>query len=442
MEYKGPEWTIDPDANYDLAGQVQALPDFNIESESEDEIASALDAFLAKMNSPYKLMINNLPKNLSKSDLDNFVQKDLNIPSAEINYSPGQPFCYIQFPNLDSCAEAMNIEGESFQGKTLQLKISPSDQGQVVRKFNMQSKNSGGQINKNRFSQLKQERRGGMQQQQNRRRTIPENKKHNFPVGGTIRKNRKKNTPKNSMPKTSAWATSGGREQPRSQQSRREPRRGDPTYGDNRNSGRRGGDVRDNQRQSRFSRNDNNNRRDDQGGRDNFSRGDNRRDDQGGRDNNRMNSRRDYGGRDVQNNRFGRTDRNDRNERNERSGNDRNERSFNDRNERSDRWGNDGPRDVQRGNSGRRDRDPENDNNWRNMGNRMDNHGNEKLTIKRRQNRAPVTKDQDGFSTSTRAKPVKSIVRENSMNSKKKIAEEKETKQKTRNAFDLLMDEE
>jgi len=440
MEYKGPEWTIDPDANYDLAGQVQALPDFNIDSESEDEIASALDAFLAKMNSPYKLMINNLPKNLSKSDLVNFVQKDLNIPSAEINYSPGQPFCYIQFPNLDSCAEAMNIEGESFQGKTLHLKISPSDQGVVVRNFNMRSKNSGGQINKNRFSQLKQERRGGVQQQ-NRRRTIPENKKHNFPVGGTIRKNRKKNTQKNSMPKTSAWATSGGREQPRSQQSRREPRRGDPTYGDNRNSGRRGGDVRDNQRQSRFSRNDNNNRRDDQSGRDNFSRGDNRRDDQGGRDNNRMNSRRDYGGnRDVQNNRsgrFGRTDRNDRNERNERSGNDRNERSFNDRNERSDRWGNDGPRDVQRGNSGRRDRDPENDNNWRNMGNRMDNQ-----TIKRRQNRAPVTKDPDGFSTSTRAKPVKSIVRENSMNSKKKIAEEKITKQKTRNAFDLLLDEE
>jgi len=37
---------------------------------------------------------------------------------------------------------------------------------------------------------------------------------------------------------------------------------------------------------------------------------------------------------------------------------------------------------------------------------------------------------------------VKSIVRENSMNSKKKIAEEKATKQKTRNAFDLLLDEE
>lgn len=424
MEYKGPEWTIDPDANYDLAGQVQALPDFNIESEEEDEIASAVDVFLAKMNSPFKLMINNLPKNLSKSDLVNFVQKDLNIPSAEINYSPGQPFCYIQFPNLDSCAEAMNVEGESFQGKTLHLKISPSEQGQVVRQYNVRSKNSSSQINKNRFTQLKQDRRGGMGVQ-NRRRTIPENKKHNFPVGGTIRKNRKKNTPKNSMPKTSAWATSGGsgREQPRSQQSRREPRRGDPTYGDDRNSGRRGGDVRDNRRQSRFSRNDN--RRDDSGGRDNFSRGDN-----SGRDNNRMNSRRDYGGRDVQNTnnrsgRFGRTDRNDRS--------DRNERNLSDRN---DRWGNDG-RDIQRGNSGRRDRDPENDNNWRNMGNRMDNH-----TIKRRQNRAPVTKDPDGFATSARAKPVKSIARENSMTTKKKIAEEKETKQKTRNTFDLLLDEE
>lgn len=413
MEYKGPEWTIDPDANYDLAGQVQALPDFDIGSEEEDEIASAVDVFLAKMNSPFKLMINNLPKNLSKSDLVNFVQKDLNIPSAEIIYSPGQPFCYIQFPNLDSCAEAMNVEGESFQGKTLHLKISPSEQGQVVRQFNMRSKNSGSQINRNRFTQLKQDRRGGMVQ--NRRR-IPENKKHNFPVGGTIRKNRKKNTQKNSMPKTSAWATSGGREQPRSQQSRREPRRGDPTYGDDRNSGRRGGDVRDNRRQSRFSRNDN--RRDDHGGRDNFSRG----------DNNRMNSRRDYGGRDVQNNRsgrFGRTDRNDR---------DRNERNLSG----NDRWGNDG-RDNQRGNSGRRerDRDPENDNNWRNMGNRMDNH-----TIKRRQNRAPVTKDPDGYSTSARAKPVKSIARENSMTTKKKIAEEKETKQKTRNTFDLLLDEE
>ena len=82
----------------DLAGQVQALPDFDIGSEEEDEIASAVDVFLAKMNSPFKLMINNLPKNLSKSDLVNFVQKDLNVtiffflsvcsPNENNNFSP------------------------------------------------------------------------------------------------------------------------------------------------------------------------------------------------------------------------------------------------------------------------------------------------------------------------------------------------------------------
>lgn len=429
MEYKGPEWTIDPDANFDMAGQVQALPDFNIEDEEEDAVTSDVDLFLAKMNSPFKLMINNLPKNVTKPDLVNFVQNDLNITSAQINFSPGTPFCYIQFKNLESCAEAMDVDGQTFQGKRLQLKISPSDQGNVVRVFNTRTKNSGRPANKNRFSQLKQEpRRGGMASQQNRKRLIPEAQKHNFPVGGTIRKNRKKNTTqKNSMQqKTSAWG-SGGTERPRSSQhSRNEPRRGDPTYGNDRSSGgRRGGDVRDNRRPQRFSRNDNNS-----GGRDNFSQNDNRRD-----DNNRMNKRRDYdGGRDFQNNRSGnapapsgRFGRNDGNDRSERSG--------------GDRFGDDS-RDNQRGNSGRRDRDPESDLNWRKMDNRMDNNGNEKLTIKRRQNRAPVTKDPDGFATSARAKPVKFInAREKTNSLKKKIAEEKSTKQKTVNRFDAFLDE-
>jgi len=241
MEQKGQiEWTIDPDANFDLAGQVQALPDFNIEDEEEDEDTSAVDVFLSKMNSPYKLMINNLPNNVPKTDLVTFVKNDLNITSAEIQYTPGHTYCYLQFPNLESCTEAMDVDGQSFQGKTLKLKISSSEQTSIARNANVRSKNSG-HPNKNRFTQLKQERRGG----QNRTRRIPESTKHNFPVGGTIRKNRKKNIKTNNKTqKSNAWGSSSGSQQPRSQNRRR----GDPTHTD-----------RDNRGNMRNNRNDNRN---------------------------------------------------------------------------------------------------------------------------------------------------------------------------------------
>jgi len=354
-------------------------------------------------NGPYRIMITNLPQNITKASLESELSKTYKITAA-IQFRAGQHYCFLKFNNRSHCLESTSLFGARIHGAAVKLKVNPNDQQAEIRRANTAASNSRGKSSRANLSGSSGIRFKNLTRDGTSSRGPAQ--KHRHPVGGSIRKTKRSSNRNNQsshipiqkpMPKPSNPWNSESRTQtksdykilPRGKQPTSTPTnsRFSRTNASNVSSAPSRRDTgREDTRESRAAppRRDNfRDRRNDR--RDNDSDGFGRRNDR--RDNDRSGRDNDRGGRD--NDRSGRD--------NDRGGRDREDDAFNFRNRenRSARSGDTAQRGTKmREEDGRADDAM----NWRRG-------GTTKTTIKRNTNPPPHAVTSDSSPATSSARP-------------------------------------
>jgi hypothetical protein len=318
MQTGEPNWAeVDGEAAMDYGTLPGLLPDLGPKvGVEEDPALDALDAldldidtsnpavrnFLNNLPStgPYRIMVTNLPTNITKESLESELSTTYKI-TATIDYKSSDHYCFLKFTNRSHCLESTSLFGARIHGAAVKLKVRPSDQQAEIRRANTARNNSTrGTLSGSTGGRFKNLTRDGTSSR--------ETKKHRAPVGGSIRKkrsNRNNQSSSHSKPPTNPW-NSESRTQPKKEKPESDykilPRGKQPTTNAN----------------SRFSR----------------TSGASAAPARGNRDEMRAAPRqnRDFGRRNDRD--FGR-----RNDRDDRRNNDRDDRRNNDRNNDRDRGG-------------------------------------------------------------------------------------------------------
>lgn len=150
------------------------------EPEVEKITNPKVKGFLSKIpkTGPFKVMVTNLPTTISRNVLQREIQA-FQI-EAEVDYTPGNEYCFLVFQTREQCIDSKNLLGQSIQGRQLGLKASLREQQTYQRTLNTSNKT-------NRFSNLRD--RDSLSKRSNRNGNSQTRRvKHHVPVGGSIRK--------------------------------------------------------------------------------------------------------------------------------------------------------------------------------------------------------------------------------------------------------------
>lgn len=224
-----PNWAeVDGEAEMDYSHRPTLLPKLGskigsslpetpeIDDPDIDTSDPAIRTFLNSLpnNGPYRIMITNLPQNITQESLESTLTTDYRI-TATIRYKPGVPYCFLNFDNRNHCLESTSLFGARIHGAAVKLKVNPSDQQAEIRRANTATRNSGSSRSTlsgstgGRFKNLARDSSG----------TSLRTTKHRHPVGGSIRKKRSnaRNNQSSSQSKqpTNPW-NSESRNQPKS----------------------------------------------------------------------------------------------------------------------------------------------------------------------------------------------------------------------------------
>jgi len=326
MQTGEPNWAeVDGEAAMDYGTLPGLLPDLGPKvGVEEDPALDALDAldldidtsnpavrnFLNNLPStgPYRIMVTNLPTNITKESLESELSTTYKI-TATIDYKSSDHYCFLKFTNRSHCLESTSLFGARIHGAAVKLKVRPSDQQAEIRRANTARNNSTrGTLSGSTGGRFKNLTRDGTSSR--------ETKKHRAPVGGSIRKkrsNRNNQSSSHSKPPTNPW-NSESRTQPKKEKPESDykilPRGKQPTTNANsrfsRTSGASAAPARGNRDEMRAAprqnrdfgrRNDRDfGRRNDRDDRRNNDRDDRRNNDRDDRRNNDRNNDRDRGG--------------------------------------------------------------------------------------------------------------------------------------------------
>jgi len=224
-----PNWAeVDGEAEMDYSHRPTLLPTLGpkigsglpdtpeIDNPDIDTTDPAVRSFLNSLpnNGPYRIMITNLPQNITKESLESTLTTEYRI-TATIRYKPGVPYCFLNFDNRNHCLESTSLFGARIHGAAVKLKVNPSDQQAEIRRANTASRNSGSTRTTlsgstgGRFKNLARDSSG----------TSLRATKHRHPVGGSIRKKRSNarnnQSSSQSKPHTNPW-NNESRNQPKS----------------------------------------------------------------------------------------------------------------------------------------------------------------------------------------------------------------------------------
>lgn len=224
-----PNWAeVDGEAEMDYSHRPTLLPTLGpkigsglpdtpeIDNPDIDTNDPAVRNFLNSLpnNGPYRIMISNLPQNITKESLESTLTTEYRI-TATIRYKPGVPYCFLNFDNRNHCLESTSLFGARIHGAAVKLKVNPSDQQAEIRRANTASRNSGSSratlsgSTGGRFKNLARDSSG----------TSLRATKHRHPVGGSIRKKRSNarnnQSSSQSKPHTNPW-NNESRNQPKS----------------------------------------------------------------------------------------------------------------------------------------------------------------------------------------------------------------------------------
>jgi len=225
MQTGEPNWAeVDGEAAMDYGTLPGLLPDLGPKVASVDD-DPALDAlgldidtsnpavrnFLNNLPStgPYRIMVTNLPTNITKESLESELSTTYKI-TATIDYKSSDHYCFLKFTNRSHCLESTSLFGARIHGAAVKLKVRPSDQQAEIRRANTARNNSTrGTLSGSTGGRFKNLTRDGTSSR--------ETKKHRAPVGGSIRKkrsNRNNQSSSHSKPPTNPW-NSESRTQPK-----------------------------------------------------------------------------------------------------------------------------------------------------------------------------------------------------------------------------------
>jgi len=224
-----PNWAeVDGEAEMDYSHRPTLLPTLGpkigsglpdtpeIDNPDIDTNDPAIRNFLNSLpnNGPYRIMISNLPQNITKESLESTLTTEYRI-TATIRYTPGVPYCFLNFDNRNHCLESTSLFGARIHGAAVKLRVKPSDQQAEIRRANTASRNSGSSratlsgSTGGRFKNLARDSSG----------TSLRATKHRHPVGGSIRKKRSNarnnQSSSQSKPHTNPW-NNESRNQPKS----------------------------------------------------------------------------------------------------------------------------------------------------------------------------------------------------------------------------------
>jgi len=227
MQTGEPNWAaVDGEAEMDYGALPTMLPDLGPKVGSttvEDDPAldnldidtsnPAVRNFLNNLPStgPYRIMVTNLPTNITKESLESELSTTYKI-TATIDYKSSDHYCFLKFTNRSHCLESTSLFGARIHGAAVKLKVRPSDQQAEIRRANTARNNSTrrGTLSGSTGGRFKNLTRDGTSSR--------ETKKHRAPVGGSIRKkrsNRNNQSSSHSKPPTNPW-NSESRTQPKS----------------------------------------------------------------------------------------------------------------------------------------------------------------------------------------------------------------------------------
>jgi len=224
MQTGEPNWAeVDGEAAMDYGTLPGLLPDLGpkVGSSVDDDPALDLDIdtsnpavrnFLNNLPStgPYRIMVTNLPTNITKESLESELSTTYKI-TATIDYKSSDHYCFLKFTNRSHCLESTSLFGARIHGAAVKLKVRPSDQQAEIRRANTARNNSTrGTLSGSTGGRFKNLTRDGTSSR--------ETKKHRAPVGGSIRKkrsNRNNQSSSHSKPPTNPW-NSESRTQPKS----------------------------------------------------------------------------------------------------------------------------------------------------------------------------------------------------------------------------------
>jgi len=228
MQTGEPNWAaVDGEAEMDYGALPTMLPDLGPKVGSttvEDDPAldnldidtsnPAVRNFLNNLPStgPYRIMVTNLPTNITKESLESELSTTYKI-TATIDYKSSDHYCFLKFTNRSHCLESTSLFGARIHGAAVKLKVRPSDQQAEIRRANTARNNSTrrGTLSGSTGGRFKNLTRDGTSSR--------ETKKHRAPVGGSIRKkrsNRNNQSSSHSKPPTNPWNNSESRTQPKS----------------------------------------------------------------------------------------------------------------------------------------------------------------------------------------------------------------------------------
>jgi len=224
MQTGEPNWAaVDGEAEMDYGTLPGLLPDLGPKvGVEEDPALDALDLdidtsnpavrnFLNNLPStgPYRIMVTNLPTNITKESLESELSTTYKI-TATIDYKSSDHYCFLKFTNRSHCLESTSLFGARIHGAAVKLKVRPSDQQAEIRRANTARNNSTrGTLSGSTGGRFKNLTRDGTSSR--------ETKKHRAPVGGSIRKkrsNRNNQSSSHSKPPTNPW-NSESRTQPK-----------------------------------------------------------------------------------------------------------------------------------------------------------------------------------------------------------------------------------
>jgi len=224
MQTGEPNWAeVDGEAAMDYGTLPGLLPDLGPKvGVEEDPALDALDLdidtsnpavrnFLNNLPStgPYRIMVTNLPTNITKESLESELSTTYKI-TATIDYKSSDHYCFLKFTNRSHCLESTSLFGARIHGAAVKLKVRPSDQQAEIRRANTARNNSTrGTLSGSTGGRFKNLTRDGTSSR--------ETKKHRAPVGGSIRKkrsNRNNQSSSHSKPPTNPW-NSESRTQPK-----------------------------------------------------------------------------------------------------------------------------------------------------------------------------------------------------------------------------------
>jgi len=227
MQTGEPNWAaVDGEAEMDYGALPTMLPDLGPKVGSttvEDDPAldnldidtsnPAVRNFLNNLPStgPYRIMVTNLPTNITKESLESELSTTYKI-TATIDYKSSDHYCFLKFTNRSHCLESTSLFGARIHGAAVKLKVRPSDQQAEIRRANTARNNSTrrGTLSGSTGGRFKNLTRDGTSSR--------ETKKHRAPVGGSIRKkrsNRNNQSSSHSKPPTNPWNNSESRTQPK-----------------------------------------------------------------------------------------------------------------------------------------------------------------------------------------------------------------------------------